>query len=145
MEYETNGVGSHFDESLMARPTGEHELTATSSDDHMDFGKAMATSTASAVTPPIGATDSNAFFFGAKNNGDMDPLLNPQPGYKSNGGGNQFSSNESNDMEQGMVDEQDDFGPETDVDATDDTAISPISSSVSIDFFLPSMRSDQFC
>lgn len=133
MEYETNGVGSHFDDSLMARPAGEHELSAASADDHMDFGKATATSTASAATPPIGGdhADANAFFFGTKNNGGIDPLMDATPGYKSNGDGDRFSSTDANDIEHGLVDEHDDFGPETDVDATDDTAISPISSSVS--------------
>lgn len=124
MEYETNGVGSHFDDSLMAKQARERD---TPSPEHMEIGKASSTT---APTPPLGerepAIAGNDFFFGNKNNGDVNALV--QPGYKSNG--DQFSSNDSNDIEQGI--EHDDFGPETDVDATDDAAISPISSSVSI-------------
>lgn len=126
MEYETNGVGSHFDDSLMAKQARERD---TPSPERMEIGKASSTT---APTPPLGehepALDGNDFFFGNKNNGDVNALV--QPGYKSNG--DQFSSNDSNDIEHGIDNEHDDFGPETDVDATDDAAISPISSSVSI-------------
>lgn len=70
--------------------------------------------------------DNAEFYFGK--NGDADDFHHHHNNHhqtddlRSNGDGDKFSSN----------DEHDDFGPETDVDATDDNAISPISPSVSV-------------
>lgn len=133
MEYETNGVSVHYDDGLMAQPAENRD---SPSPDHLDYGKAS--STTSAPTPPIvahePAIDGSDFFLGTKNsNGDISGIV--QSSYnKSNGDGDQFSSNDSNNIEHGIDNEHDDFGPETDVDATDDAAISPISPSVSIHF-----------
>lgn len=63
------------------------------------------------------AMETNEFYFG-KNDEDN---YHTEGSIQSNGDGDKFSSHEAID----------DFGPETDVDATDDNAISPISPSVS--------------
>lgn len=68
--------------------------------------------------------ESNDFYFG-KNGSDTDFQATD---LRSNGDGDKFSSNDAID------DDHDDFGPETDVDATDDNAISPTSPSQGYDF-----------
>lgn len=76
------------------------------------------------------AIEENSFYFG-KNRGDE---FNSESinAIKSNGDGEQFKDNES--RAERSVDDHDDFGPETDVDATDDNVISPLSPSVSFKF-----------
>lgn len=73
--------------------------------------------------------ESNDFYFGKNPTEDFHPDINTEQSVRSNGDGDKFSSNDAID------EEHDDFGPETDVDATDDNAISPISPSVRIFIF----------
>lgn len=112
MDFESaNGIVHHLDDVAMADECATKVETLTM-DGHHDF------------------------YFGKNGGGDGDGSvgvgsdddfhsnnINTEQSHRSNGDddGDKFSSNDAID----------DFGPETDVDATDDNAISPISPSVS--------------
>lgn len=117
MDYETNGI-RHLDDGLIG--ANVHHERETPSPDKLEFNKSTVVAHET--------LESNEFYFGK--NGDINTLV--QSSFKSNGDdGDKFSSNELNQVDHAIDDEHDDFGPETDVDATDDAAISPLSPSVS--------------
>lgn len=100
---------------------------------HLDEHVAMATNNTDCTTAKVVdalTMESNDFYFG-KNGADDDfhANINTENSHRSNGDGDKFSSND-------VIHEHDDFGPETDVDATDDNAISPMTPTVSIVIFL---------
>lgn len=98
---------------------------------HLDEHVAMPTNNTDCTTTKVVdalTMESNDFYFG-KNGGtddDFHPNINTESSHRSNGDGDKFSSNDA------IHDEHDDFGPETDVDAMDDNAISPMTPTVSI-------------
>lgn len=94
---------------------------------------AMATNNTDCATKVVDALtmESNDFYFG-KNGGDGDFHANintTESTIRSNGDGDKFSNNVA------INNEHDDFGPETDVDATDENAISPMTPTVSFSCF----------
>lgn len=141
MDFESTNGCHHMDDGLLATdPTVVvHDDDDTPSPDkmHVDFNKP------SDVHHDAIAT--NDFYFG-KNGNDVDEFHANINTITSNGDGDKFANNDLM-VGRSIDDDHDDFGPETDVDATDDNAISPLSPSVSLlidtsfngtTFFLPS-------
>lgn len=127
MDFESiNGIHQYTDGLLASNPSVVQDETPSAEKLHVDFDK-----TADVHHEPI---DANDFYFG-KNGDAVDDFhanINTLPSsITSNGNDEKFSSKELNVARSIDDDEHDDFGPETDVDATDDNAISPLSPSVS--------------
>lgn len=127
MDFEsTNGLVLLEDSSIVA----VHDDETLSPDKmHVDFNK-----TSDMQTHHDDAMDANNFFFGKNSGGEFNSenINAISPSITSNGDGEKFVSNESH-VGRSIDDDHDDFGPETDVDATDDNAISPLSPSVSFE------------
>ena len=122
MDFEnTNGL-VHLDDSCV-----HNDETASPDKMHVDFNKT------SDMQSHHDTMDANNFFF-SKNNDDgfHSEIVNEiSTSITSNGDGEKFVDNELN-VGRSIDDDHDDFGPETDVDATDENAISPLSPSVSL-------------
>lgn len=136
MDFEsTNGCHLVDDGLLASNPSSMHDDTEPTSDKmHVDFNKAT-------VDVHHDAMDVNDFYFGKNGSGIGSDSVDDVNEYHSNiqtisstitsnGDADKFSSNEIN-VGRSIDDDHDDFGPETDVDATDDNAISPMSPGVS--------------
>ncbi|XP_031630592.1 uncharacterized protein LOC116345413 [Contarinia nasturtii] len=134
MDFEsTNGCHHLVDDGLLAsNPSAMHETASSPDKMHVDFNKAT-------VDVHHDAMDVNDFYFGKNGSGIDANAVDDVNEYhsniqtipstiKSNGDADKFSSNEIN-VGRSIDDDHDDFGPETDVDATDDNAISPMSPS----------------
>lgn len=129
MDFEsTNGLVHLEDSSVVA----VHDDETLSPDKmHVDF------KTSDMQTHHDDAMDANNFFFGKNGGGEFNSenINAISPSVTSNGDGEKFTDNGSH-VGRSIDDDHDDFGPETDVDATDDNAISPLSPSVSNGLFL---------
>lgn len=113
MDFDNGNGLHHLDEHVVAMSTNNTDCTTAKVVDTLTM-------------------ESNAFYFGK--NGAADAFhanINTECSHRSNGDGDKFSSNVAHN------DEHDDFGPETDVDATDDNAISPMTPTVSMGTFCP--------
>lgn len=119
MDFESTNRCHHLDDGLLASDASMHDGKPSSDKLHVDFNKSS--------DVHHDAIEANDFFFGK--NGDHSNKIT------SNGDGDKFSSNELN-VGRSIDEDHDDFGPETDVDATDDNAISPLSPTVSQHFYL---------
>lgn len=125
MDFEsTNGL-HHLDEGISI---AAHDETPSPIDKlHVDFNKP--------ADMHHDAMEANDFYFGKNGDaGEFHANLNTIPSSftsNGNGDGEKFTSNELQ-VGRSIDDDHDDFGPETDVDATDDNAISPLSPSVSL-------------
>lgn len=130
MDFESTNGCHHLDEGISI---GAHDETPSPDKMHVDFNK-----------PATDLHHDNAmeaadFYFGKNGNADeyhANNINNTIPSSftsNGNGDGEQFTSNALH-VGRSIDDDHDDFGPETDVDATDDNAISPLSPSVSFHF-----------
>lgn len=124
MDFEsTNGL-VHLEDSSVVVAVHDDE-TPSSDKMHDDFNKT------SDVQTHHDAMDASNFFFGKNSDEEFNTEnINAKASITSNGDGEKFIDNESH-VGRSIDDDHDDFGPETDVDATDDNAISPLSPSVS--------------
>lgn len=120
MDFEsTNGL-LHLDDSSLVAVNDD----GTSSPDkmHVDFSKT------SDMQSHHDALDANDFFFGKSTDGAN---INTKPASVTSNGNGEKVMDKQLSVGRSIDDDHDDFGPETDVDATDDNAISPLSPSVS--------------
>lgn len=131
MDFEsTNGL-VHLEDNSSAVTVHDNE-TPSPDKLHVDFNKSS-----DMQTHHDDAVDANNFFFGKNSGGEFnsESINATSPSITSNGDGEKFIDNESH-VGRSIDDDHDDFGPETDVDATDDNAISPLSPSVSFGFVI---------
>lgn len=125
MDFESTNGCHHLDEGISI---GAHDETPSTDKIHADFNKS--------ADMHHDAMDANDFYF-VKNGNASEYHANNMNTIPSsftsngNGDGEKFTSNELH-VGRSIDDDHDDFGPETDVDATDDNAISPLSPSVSL-------------
>lgn len=125
MDFESTN-GHHLDDGLLVSdPSVVRDETASSDKLHIDvFNRADAVH-----------HDVNEFHFGKNGDDEFHASINTVPtSFTSNGDGDNLSNNELH-VGRSIDDDHDDFGPETDVDATDDNAISPLSPGVSRHLF----------
>lgn len=123
MDFENINGCHHMDDGLLATDPSVvvHDETPSPDKMHVDFNKSS-----DVHHDTIAAND---FYFGKNGNDDgFHANINT---ITSNGDGDKFASNDLSTVGRSIDDDHDDFGPETDVDATDDNAISPLSPSVS--------------
>lgn len=131
MDFESTNGCHQYGEGLLATEPSEVRDEIPSSDKmHVDFDKSS-----DVHHDPI---EPNNFYYGKNVDDEFQANVNTIPSNKtSNGSDDKFSSKDLNVARSTDDDDEDhdDFGPETDVDATDDNAISPLSPSVSKNFF----------
>lgn len=117
MDFESTNGCHHLDDGMLpSDPSAVVVLDDTPSPDkmHVDF-------------KPSEAQPIDDFYFGKNGEAEYHSPINTLPSsITSNGDAEKLHVARSID------DDHDDFGPETDVDATDDNAISPLSPSVSL-------------
>lgn len=136
MDFESTNGCHQFDDGLLASNRSVNDETPSPDKMHVDFNKATVD-----VHHHDPMMDANDFYFGKNGEDEFHANINTIPSsITSNGDGDKLSSNELNDVGRSIDDDHDDFGPETDVDATDDNAISPLSPSVSYFFFLVNIQ-----
>lgn len=125
MDFESTNGCHQYDDGLLA--SNRSDATPSPDKMHVDFNKATVD-----VHHHDPMHDANDFYFGKNGDAEYHGNINTIPSsITSNGdGGDKLSTNELN-VGRSIDDDHDDFGPETDVDATDDNAISPLSPSVS--------------
>lgn len=123
MDFESTNGCHHIDGGLLATDpsVAVHDETPSPDKMHVDFNKPS--------DVHHEAIESNDFYFGKNGNSD-EFHANINTITSVNGDGDKFASNDLT-VGRSIDDDHDDFGPETDVDATDDNAISPLSPSVS--------------
>lgn len=126
MDFESTNGCHQYDDGLIASNRSVNDETPSPDKMHVDFNKATVD-----VHHHDPLMDANDFYFGKNGNDEFHANINTIPSsITSNGDGDKLSSTELN-VGRSIDDDHDDFGPETDVDATDDNAISPLSPSVS--------------
>lgn len=125
MDFESTNGCHQYDDGLLASNRSVNDETPSPDKLHVDFNKATVD------VHHHDPMDANDFYFGKNGDGDFHGSINTIPsGITSNGDADKLSSTEMH-VGRSIDDDHDDFGPETDVDATDDNAISPLSPSVS--------------